>query len=463
MRFRTAREQLGLQIPNELPGREAEVAKIYDRLSTCINQDISLTMYISGEPGTGKTATVTKVLHTILAERQASELSSFHICLVNAMSLPSPKDIYAHVWQVIAPPTKKKKAKKQEIPKKVAEFFTMRKRTANARAVHRNRYTVIVIDELDYLVTRDQKIIYEFMDWPQKENSRLAVIGIANTVSLPEQLMDKIANRMHTTERIIFKTYTQKEIETILLKRLEGTDVFDTKALKIVAHRIASSSGDIRRGLDICRRAAELKEETIHIEEAHVSDVEHEEEEQTIDDANHQSAVDTDEPMGDDVVPTTIIRSRKDIVRKRRNRTGMSQSQSQRLDTEKVTLNDIQHAFEELFATELYPIVQLPIYHKLFLWCARLESLELKDDQSELKVENIISRVQTLLRKSTTIAEVTMFEMLPVVNCLLGMNLIVNSTKSDKDRYPSIELATSNDDIEQALSEDLEMKTFISL
>jgi Cdc6-like AAA superfamily ATPase len=442
-RFTTVREQLGLAVPKELPGREEEVKKLYERLTQCVTSLTSITMYIAGEPGTGicsisihnkyiytniyisgKTATVKTVLAQLVSDHENEVINcpGFHICFVNAMSLPSPKDIYAQVWKIVGKHTKKKVSKRDQ-PKAVQKFIL----APNAQ----KKYTIIVIDELDFANTKEQDVIYQFMDWPQKGGSRLAVIGISNTVNFPEQLKEKIANRMQTTERIIFKTYTPQQIEEILRKRLAGSDVFDEKALKIVAHRIASSSGDIRRGLDICRRAAEMKEEKITIEDESpaTEDVTMEEEE-----------------------PEIKVISRRGMKRKRR--VSLSQKSQQRLETEKVTLEDVNKAFEEIVSTELYPISYLPIYQKLFMWCARLEAQE---QTGELKSENIISRVQTLLRKNNKVtSEVTIYEMLPVIDCLAGMGFF--SIKSDKDRYPLIELQISNEDIGRALEQDEEVK-----
>ena len=428
-RFKSAREQLGLQVPDELPGREEEVEKLFSRLSECTSSDTSITMYIAGEPGTGKTATVKHVLSKLISHQEERNASNLNICFVNAMSLPSPKDIYLQVWKVVG---STKKVAKKDVPKRVRDYF--------AKATARRKFTIIVIDELDFANTKDQEVIYEFMDWPQKGGSKMAVIGISNTVNFPEQLKEKIANRMQSTERMIFKTYTTNQIEKILLKRLEGTDLFDEKAVKIVAHRIASASGDIRRGLDICRRAAEMKEEKIKIDD-------NEEEQQ------QESSDQTSEE------PVTRVISRKNFKRKRRVTTVLSQKSQQRLETEKITLEDVNKAFEELAQTELYPITYLPCYHKLFLWCSRLES---QDQDGELKSENIISRVQTLIRKNSQhTAEVTIFEMLPVLDSLIEMGYF--TIKSDKERYPIIELLIANDDISRALDTDEEVRRLTAL
>ncbi len=56
------------------------------------------------------------------------------------------------------------------------------------------RMTVVLVDEMDVLITRQQKVLYNLMEWPLRRGSNLAVIGIANTMDLPERLLPRIAS-----------------------------------------------------------------------------------------------------------------------------------------------------------------------------------------------------------------------------------------------------------------------------
>ena len=59
-----------------------------------------------------------------------------------------------------------------------------------------NKMRVILIDELDALVTKKQTILYNLFDWPCHKNSRLLVLAIANTMDLPERMQAKISSRI---------------------------------------------------------------------------------------------------------------------------------------------------------------------------------------------------------------------------------------------------------------------------
>ena len=45
---------------------------------------------------------------------------------------------------------------------------------------------VVLLDELDAMVTKSQDIMYNFFNWTTYENAKLIVIAVANTMDLPE-------------------------------------------------------------------------------------------------------------------------------------------------------------------------------------------------------------------------------------------------------------------------------------
>lgn len=46
-------------------------------------------------------------------------------------------------------------------------------------------HRIVVIDEIDDLMTKDQDILYNLFDWTQMSESRLVLIAISNTISFP--------------------------------------------------------------------------------------------------------------------------------------------------------------------------------------------------------------------------------------------------------------------------------------
>ena len=49
--------------------------------------------------------------------------------------------------------------------------------------------SVVLMDELDQLMTTKQDVVYNFFNWPTLVNSKLIVLAVANTMDLPERVM----------------------------------------------------------------------------------------------------------------------------------------------------------------------------------------------------------------------------------------------------------------------------------
>ena len=49
---------------------------------------------------------------------------------------------------------------------------------------------MLVVDEVDCLVSAKQRVLYTLFDWPFHPSSRLVLIAIANTIDLPEKILN---------------------------------------------------------------------------------------------------------------------------------------------------------------------------------------------------------------------------------------------------------------------------------
>lgn len=99
--------------------------------------------------------------------------------------------------------------------------------------------TVVLLDEIDYLVTETQSVLYNFFDWPKRAASipdgrRLVVVGISNTLNLVEQLMPSVQSRVGS-EKVVFKAYGVKDATAILQKKIsEASPVSDLAGMAIL-------------------------------------------------------------------------------------------------------------------------------------------------------------------------------------------------------------------------------------
>lgn len=74
--------------------------------------------------------------------------------------------------------------------RKLRKFFSEREGEISS-STEKRPITICLMDELDYLVTKDFNVIYNFFDWPMNPQSRLIVIGITNTMDLLDRLPEK--------------------------------------------------------------------------------------------------------------------------------------------------------------------------------------------------------------------------------------------------------------------------------
>ncbi|XP_061860248.1 origin recognition complex subunit 1 isoform X2 [Colius striatus] len=235
-------------VPESLPCREEEFQDIYNFVESKLIDGTGGCMYISGVPGTGKTATVHEVIRCLQQAAENDELPLFQFVEINGMKLTDPHQAYVQIL----------------------ELLTGQKVTATHAAVllaklfntpgPKRKTTVLVVDELDLLWTRKQNVMYNLFDWPTQKHSKLIILAIANTMDLPERIMmNRVASRLGLT-RMSFQPYTYKQLQQIVSSRLKSVKAFEEDAIQLVSRKVAALSGDARRCLDICRRATEICE-----------------------------------------------------------------------------------------------------------------------------------------------------------------------------------------------------------
>lgn len=184
--FQQARNQLHVSsVPMSLPCREDEFAEVYTQLETAITDGSGSCIYIAGTPGTGKTATVREVVAQLNAAVLDEELDDFIFVEINGMKVTDPHQAYSLLWEALR-------------GERVSPGQALRLLEAEFSAPSPRRVPcVVLMDELDQLVTKDQSVMYNFFNWPGLRHSRLIVLAVANTMDLPERtLSNKISSRL---------------------------------------------------------------------------------------------------------------------------------------------------------------------------------------------------------------------------------------------------------------------------
>ncbi|KAJ5091816.1 ATPase AAA-type [Penicillium alfredii] len=250
--YRQARTLLHVStVPDSLPCRKNEFNTVYNHLSAAIMEGTGACIYISGTPGTGKTATVREVVAQLNSAVLAEEMDDFIFVEINGMKVTDPHQSYSLLWEAL---------KGDRVsPSHALDLLEREFSHPSPRRVS----CVVLMDELDQLVTKNQSVMYNFFNWPALRHSRLIVLAVANTMDLPERtLSNKISSRLGLT-RITFPGYRHTDLMEIISTRLANVpgNIVDADAVQFASRKVAAVSGDARRALDICRRAVEIAEQ----------------------------------------------------------------------------------------------------------------------------------------------------------------------------------------------------------
>uniref|UniRef100_A0AAY4DH08 Cell division control protein n=1 Tax=Denticeps clupeoides TaxID=299321 RepID=A0AAY4DH08_9TELE len=241
--YQSVKRVLHTAIPERLHSREEQCAAISSFLDGHVLPGRPSSLYISGAPGTGKTA----CLNNVLQERE-DELEGIQKVVINCMTLRSSHSIFP----VIAEHLGVSKAHSESRLEKLLTSY--------------GPTVLLVLDEMDQLDSKAQDVLYTIFEWPFLLKSRLCLIGIANALDLTDRILPRLQSKPHCRPQLLhFPPYSRHELTAIVqdrLKQLSGEGVLDSAAVQFCARKVSAVSGDARKALDICRRAVEMVEST---------------------------------------------------------------------------------------------------------------------------------------------------------------------------------------------------------
>ncbi|KAI1713092.1 ATPase family associated with various cellular activities (AAA) domain-containing protein [Ditylenchus destructor] len=205
--------------------------------------------YISGVPGTGKTASVLKVVGELQQKMKEKKVEKFTFININGLELSDPKKLFCLVYSRLQPKNKKRVAA-GTAQQKLNEMFSC--------ADRRRLPLVLLVDELDMLLTTRQEVVYTVFNWAATCESRVNVIAISNTLDLPERTLSARVSSRLGDNRLCFQPYNVKQITDIIEYRISNCEAIGKDAIVFGARKVAALSGDLRKALDLIRRAIEI-------------------------------------------------------------------------------------------------------------------------------------------------------------------------------------------------------------
>lgn len=267
-----------------LVGREHEAESIVGFVTKNLEAGSSSSLYISGPPGTGKTAQVTKVLRYLLNSSSADMNNFVHkkkrvrTVHINCMTLIArPENVFHEIYCGLS-----QEESTRHIKRKTADDLQhLLLNTSHVDSL------VVVLDELDCLLTKDQQVIFTLFRLAYHQHShlyraKLVILAISNALDLTDKFLPRLkANGMLpcTLQFLPYAAHHIKSIVELKLRTLvdEGdkenapptvgkpavgsVPIVHPTAILLCSKKAAAITGDLRKAFDIFYQSIEMVEE----------------------------------------------------------------------------------------------------------------------------------------------------------------------------------------------------------
>ncbi|OJJ42943.1 hypothetical protein ASPZODRAFT_104245 [Penicilliopsis zonata CBS 506.65] len=241
--------------PSRLVGRETERGKLTSFIEESLQLQRGGCLYVSGPPGTGKSAMVDEVCREM-------DIKSVKVTHVNCASMRTARDIHSRLIGDLCDDSQV--FKKNESDRLKAMFVPEKKEDS---------LYLVTLDEIDHLLASDPEVLQSLFEWSLHSMSRLILIGIANALDLTDRSLPKLKAKNLKPRLLPFLPYNAAQIAGVITNLLRSLlpagQEFDAKfvpfvqpaAIQLCSKKVASQTGDLRKAFELVRRAIDVIEQ----------------------------------------------------------------------------------------------------------------------------------------------------------------------------------------------------------
>lgn len=242
--------------PGRLIGRGAERSELEAFIRGAISHKSGSCLYVSGPPGTGKSALVREV------SQDFADGAGLRKSFINCMSAKTPGDVYEKLVNDLLSDCDGTTSKQD------GDLYSL----MAPKAKSPGPVYLVILDEIDHLLNLDLDVLYKLFELALRRTSRLILIGIANALDLTDRFLPRLKARNLKPQLLPFLPYTAPQVASIITAKLwtllpesDGTQpdyvpFVHPTAIELCSKKVASQTGDLRKAFDIIHRSLALVE-----------------------------------------------------------------------------------------------------------------------------------------------------------------------------------------------------------
>ncbi|PPQ90534.1 hypothetical protein CVT25_015848 [Psilocybe cyanescens] len=248
----------------DIAGREIERASIVDFLAPFIENrstddtESPSSMFISGSPGSGKTALVNSIIRQLSSDNAAS----VNVISINCMALKGVDALWERMIEDLSASNKRKPSASKKLKGREGV-----KSILNALSVK----CILILDELDH-ITPNAQCLTSIFTLTDTLASQLRLVAIANTHTLTSSSSANAFVPSANVRTIHFAPYTPPQLQAVLEARLSPLSdneslpeslaavkkFLPSPTLMLLTKKIAALTGDVRSLFEVLRGAIDL-------------------------------------------------------------------------------------------------------------------------------------------------------------------------------------------------------------